>query len=193
MTQLWPSLAAAEKALSNPLDFQEVLTRLGPRDRLNVEKHLFICENEHEPAHAHLWQQLICVLMTLAPDHTKSFGRHALQFYVPDGKYRMQVFALHDADGQISLYADDVLEEAVAAGLLTGPVMTDTYRLGNSHEMLIIETLDANSCNAQPFFKDMLGWNRRAMRVHIPLGVSDNQLRVIQHLCASAAKTWVTV
>jgi len=192
MSQVWPTLAAAEDALAMPLDFEEVLAKLGPRDRLNVEKHIAICEVQHSMEHAHLWQKLIAMLMKLAPNHPKSFGRHALQFYVPDGKYRMQVFALHDAEGQISLYADDVLDEALARDLIHGPVMPNAYRLQGSKDMLMIERLDAKAVNPQPFYKDMLGWNRRAMRIGIPIGATDEQLGYISKLCALAAKSWVT-
>jgi len=193
MSQVWPSFAAAEDALATPLHFEEVLSRLGPRDRVNVEKHLAICDLQNAPEHARLWQNLISILMTLAPDHTKSFGRHALQFYVPDGRYRMQVFALHDAEGQVSLYTDDVVEEALERQLLTGPVMPNTYRMADSKDLLMIERIDPKNSNPQPFFKEMMGWNRRAMRISIPIGASDEQLAIISKLCALAAKSWVTV
>src|SRR5436190_1805553 len=61
----------------------------------------------------------VCALATLAPHAAKFVGRQTVQFYIADGKYRMQVFALEDLqDGNFTVYCPDVLEEAVRAGLL---------------------------------------------------------------------------
>ena len=73
--------------------------------------------------------------MTLAPHAVKLNSQQSAQFYVPDGKYRMQVFALEDLrDGNVNVYCGDVLKDALAAGVLTAPkkgAEPNTYKLGS--------------------------------------------------------------
>src|SRR5947209_11914855 len=96
---------AAQKTLAHPVDIETFLSKLGAKDRANAEKHLAACDAEPDPRHGILWRRLACALKTLAPHATKVNGRESVQFYVPDGKYKMQVFALHDArDGKLYLY-----------------------------------------------------------------------------------------
>src|SRR3954447_15844560 len=114
------TLAAAKKALAQPIDFDKFLERLGPKDKVNVERHVTAMEAESDPAHAVLWKRLACALATLAPHSVKLNGQHSAQFYVQDGKYKMQVFAMEDLrDGKITVYCGDSSEQARAAGLLT--------------------------------------------------------------------------
>ena len=57
-------------------------------------------------------------MITLAPV-AKVIGKQTIQFFIPDGKYRMQVFALEDLqDGNMTVYCPDVIAECVQAGLL---------------------------------------------------------------------------
>ena len=43
--------------------------------------------------------------MTLAPHFAKTDGQQRVRFFVPDGQYRMQVFAMEDLrDGVITIY-----------------------------------------------------------------------------------------
>ena len=77
--------------------------------------------------------------MTLSPHAAKLVGKQTVQFYVADGKYRMQVFALEDLqDGNITVYCPDVLTEAVEAGLLVRPghAATSLYGIVGSGDAL---------------------------------------------------------
>ena len=64
-----------------------------------------------------MWDHLARVLFTLAPDAVSTQGQHAMLFSVPDGRYRLQVFALADRRDDLSVFARDVLDEAVAHGI----------------------------------------------------------------------------
>ena len=112
-------------------------------------------------------------MMTLAPHAPKVNGQQSLQFYVPDGKYKMQVFALEDLrDGNMTVYCGDVLDDAVKAGVLAprkhaSEGTPNVYHIkGAEQEWLTVEQLDGKSPNPAPFYKDMLGWNRKASAHH---------------------------
>lgn len=189
-------LTAAQKALARTIDFDAFLARLGPKDRLNAERHL-TATSETDPSgqHARLWRRLTAVLMGLAGHSAKLNGRQSLQFYIADGKYRMQVFAMEDlVDGKISLYCADVREDAIKAGVLSKSRITEQRApasIADSGQVLDIEPLSARSANIAPFFKDMLGWNRTAIRIVLPVQATEQQIRAAEQLCAISALKWV--
>jgi len=189
------SLASARAILSNVIDFDSFLQRLGPKDRLNAERHLAACEAETEGNHAKIWRRMAAVLMSLAPHAAKLNGRQSLQFYIADGKYRMQVFAMEDlADGKISIYCGDVRDEATKTGLLTGKAKPAGDRtltgIQGSSDGLDIEALSGRSASIAPFYKDMLGWNRTAIRIILPVTATNAQLTATEELCAISALKW---
>src|SRR5947209_15758564 len=93
-----------------PMDYDAFLAKLTPKDRLNVERHVAAVEEQSTRAHAKLWKRMAAAMMTLASHSAKANGQQSMQFYVQDGKYRMQVFAMEDLrDGKIHLYATDAL------------------------------------------------------------------------------------
>ena len=58
-------------------------------------------------------------LGTLAPLAIQMVGEGAMQFFVADGKYRMQAFALEDVrDGAVHVYIPDTLAEAQKMGVI---------------------------------------------------------------------------
>lgn len=191
-------LSAARESLSRPLDFTEFLAKLAPKDRASAEKRIAALEAGPDPERAHLWRRLACALMTLAPHAAKLVGQQTVQFYVADGKYRMQVFALEDLqDGHVTVYCPDVLEPAQQAGLLRQSARLPgqaedadvrVYAVGAAKEPLRVELLDRNSLNPGVHFKDMVGWNRKAMRVTLPAGASAAQAEVVELMCAIAAR-----
>jgi hypothetical protein len=188
-------LDAAREALARRTDFESFLAKLAPKDRLNAERRVQVLEAEADPARAHLWRRLVCAMMTLAPHAAKFVGKQMVQFYVADGKYRKQVFAMEDLqDGHFTLYCPDALAEVVAAGLLVpapdaGPHF---YRTGASGQMLRVEPLDGDSLNPGAHFKDMTGWNRKALRVTLPPSASEAQVEAAETLCAVAATHFVS-
>jgi len=182
-------LRAARASLSKPLTYGEFLEKLTPKERANAERHVADCQSEADPRHVALWQRLSSALMTLAGHSAKFNRRESLQFYIADGKYRMQVFALEDLrDGKLTVYCGDVLELATRSGLLASRKSkadeSKTYSIGTSREDLEIEQLDGTTPNPANFYKDMLGWNRRAVRVIVPVTATDSQVRAVETLCA---------
>src|SRR5690606_3878145 len=110
-------------------------------------------------------------------------------------KYRMQVFALEDQrDGKIQIYTADTLEQALAAGLFTPPEdeESNAYTIkGEGKSTLIVEQLDAsNTPNPAPYYKHMLGWNRKALRITLLVTANDAQIAAAEDLCALAASKW---
>src|SRR4029453_18948486 len=97
--------------------------------------------------HVKNYRRLLCALGGLAPHAAKTHGQQAVQFYVPDGKDRMQVFALEDQrDGNMAVFCEDVLDAAIKSGLLRGPnevaEQNNSYRIKGSIASLKVEHLD---------------------------------------------------
>ena len=189
-----PVLAAARESLAHPLRFSEFLAKLSPKDRANAERRVTVLDAQADAPRAALWQRLACTLMTLAPHAAKLVGKQTLQIYVADGKYRMQVFALEDfQDGNFTVYCPDVLDEAVKSELLAPPSDSEPYEylIGASKERLRIERLDKRSLNPAAHFKDLTGWNRKALRITVPRSPSVRQVEAAELLCAVAAQHFV--
>lgn len=193
------AVAAKDNASSpvefTPMEYEAFLAKLGTKDRLNVERHVAACDAEPDPAHSNNYRRLVCALAGMAPHAAKTHGQQAVQIYVPDGKYRMQVFALQDQrDGLIMIFCDDVLDVALKAGLLSGPhevaEQNNSYRLPNSVDSIKVDQLDGKTANPSPFYKDMLGWNRRAIRITLPANATPGQVKAAETLCAIGAKKW---
>ena len=188
------TLDTVRASLSQPLSFREFLAKLSPKDRASAERRVDVLEAVPDHSRAHLWRRLACSLMTLAPFAAKLVGKQTLQVYVADGKYRMQVFALEDLqDGNFTVYCPDVLEEAAQAGLLAPDPLSrpDLYLIEPSKEQLLIKQLDSKSVNPAPHYKDMTGWNRKAMRITLPPSPSPAQIEAAELLCALAAQHFV--
>jgi hypothetical protein len=166
-------------ALAKPIELEALLSKAGQKDRTNVEKHLAVLDADHSSPHAKLWRRLMRALATLAPLAIQTVGQQAVQFFIADGKYRMQVFALEDQnDGQILLYVPDVLDEAKKLKII-------------ADETVPMEQLTAsNTPNPSPHYKNMLGWNRKAIKIVLPVGASTEQIETAEHLAALAARAW---
>ena len=133
-------------------------------------------------------------------------GQRALQFFAPDGKYRRQVFALEDLrDGMISVYTADALDAALRAGALRGPVKAppaaaiapETPPSGKVYEVcsdeghgtVVIDTITASTLGSAPdYFRHMVGWNRTALKVTIPVTASAAEVRALKVLFVLAAR-----
>src|SRR4051812_29679455 len=139
------TFAAARASLSQRLSFDEFLAKLPPKDRANAQRRVAVLDAGPNQGSTQLWQRLACSLMTLAPFAAKLTGKQTLQIYVPDGKFRMQVFALEDLqDAAFTIYCPDVLDEASNAGLLSRASQVDAekYVIEPSKETLLIKRLD---------------------------------------------------
>jgi hypothetical protein len=202
MTKLSPTRFRADELLAQPADYEALLAKLGQRDRTNLERHLEAISEL--PAHAKAWRRLVAVLGVLAPVPMQTIGQHAILFFIPDGKYKMQAFALEDArDGKLLVYVPDTLAEAAREGIISIPKGAAEgevdYPIGSSGQALRIEALDANNTpNPPPHVKNLLGWNRRALKIVLEVTASSEQLKaaelfaalgVMQITASSAKKT----
>ncbi len=187
-------LAAARESLASPINFEDFLSKLAPKDRVNAEKRVGVLDAEPDSSRAPLWRRLACKLMTLAPG-AKFVGKQTVQFYIPDGKYRMQVFAMEDLqDGNFTVYCPDIVEEALRAGVIAPPAPSSgdhVYLIPATQETLRIEALDKRSLNPGAHFKDLTGWNRKALRITLPPNPSPAQVDATEMICAMAAQRFV--
>lgn len=173
---------------------EDLLARSGVRDRTSIEKHLAQCDAEPDNGHSKLWRRLAGKLGSLAPLPFRTSGAESVLFYVPDGKYRMQVFALEDKrDGVIQLYMPDILAEAIRAKLLSRD--GTQYNCGAKGPAIQVDSLDSeNTPDPAQHVKHMIGWNRKAIRITIGASDPDSpQVKVAEGLCALAAKQWENV
>ena len=175
-----------------PVTYEQFLAKLTPKDRLNIERHIAAVEELSTKAHAKLWKRLATAMMSMAPHSAKANGQQSMQFYIQDGKYRMQIFALEDLrDGSIHVYAADAVDEATKAGVFAKSKPSDEpneLRLQGSTDTLNVERMDGKVSNPAPFYKDMLGWNRRAAHITLPVMASDAQADAAEKLLIMGAK-----
>jgi hypothetical protein len=171
----------------NPRAFEDFVSKLAERDRRNIERHLTECEGEPTYDRARLWKRLVGGLGNLAPFAVRTTGQRAVQFFIADGRYRRQVFALEDkADGVLSVYTGDSLDSAVQGGILRGPVSVDGEMMRfevceEPGQHLVAQSLTAARTTSAPdYYKHMLGWNRKAVRVILPTTASAGQVRAAE-------------
>jgi hypothetical protein len=173
---------------------EELLAKTGARDRVNIEKHLAVCDADADSGRALLWRRLMVKLSELAPMALTTIGLQVVRFFVADGKYRMQVFALEDnSDGLLGIYLPNILASAVSAKLLVKS--GGQYSPASSpKDILTVEQMDVNNPSNPPdFVKHMTGWNRKAMKLTVPANEPDSvQVNTIESLCELAAKQWAS-
>jgi hypothetical protein len=168
------------------------MAKAGAKDRVNVEKHLTACDAEADPGHGKLCRQLITKLGELAPLAVRTGGSLVAQFYIPDGKYRMQVFALEDKrDGAVVVYLPNVLAQAVKEKILVkkGEQFSVASAPG---EALVLEQMDEkHPLNPPEHVKHMTGWNRKAVKLTLQASAADSpQVTMVEQLCDLAARQW---
>ncbi len=179
-------------SLPPAMSFDELIAKLPARERGAVQRHEAACE-EFDPAHADLWRRMVCRLATLAPHAVRALGQHTLQFFIADGKYRQQVFALDDhRDSKIVIYGPDVLETALQDGVILpppDPAEPRAHGIPGSRGVIYLERLDStNTTNPDASFKFMLGWNRRALRTTLLSTATIQQIEATERLWTLAGR-----
>ncbi len=181
---------------SAAVDFDTAIAGLSFKDRGSIDRQLVARENAPVFGLAHRWRHLVAHLLGLAPGLIKLVGVHTMQFYVPDGKYRKQVFALHATPlGEMFVCTPDIVDDAIAAGLLQSPPFPDRpddYGLPGSSQTLPIRFVDGKTLDPQMYYKDMTGWNRRALCIIVPTDATHMQMTAIDDLCRLAAVGWAS-
>ena len=193
---------ASAALLAKRIDFETFLGKLGAKDRQNIEKHIAALEAEPDNKHLKLWKRLVTSLATLAAHAAQTNGQQSNQFFIADGadgRYRKQVFALEDLrDGKVTIYAGDVVEKALASGILE-PGVPGAFGIApgvpggssSDRQSLSIDALDSTNTPDPPaFYKHMLGWNRKALRIVLPNDAATVQINAAEELCAVAAREW---
>jgi hypothetical protein len=175
--------------------YEAFVATLGERDRRNVRRHVETCEGEPTVAHAALWKRLACALASLCDRSAKTTGVRAVQFFSADGPYQMQLFALEDlGDGAIAVYTPDALAAAEEAGVIRRPTpMGDSFVVydldGAPGQSLRVETLSAATTSDAPeYYRHLLGWNRKALRVVLGTAAGDAQVAACEAICRLAAR-----
>jgi hypothetical protein len=189
----WQAMSSAS---SEPcaLGFDDFLAKLPAKDRASVQRRIAAAADAPpDGGLLELWRRLASALFTLAPHAAKMSNRQAVQYYIADGKYRMQVFALEDLqDGNLTIYCPDVLSTALDGGLLVSPMAVagseDLYGVAGTSHVLTIRALDRSTTDPAAYFKDMVGWNRRALRITLPAAAPSGQVAAAESLCAIAAR-----
>ena len=176
--------------------FESFLEKLGSKDRVNIERHLTAIDEEPTADHARLWKRLMCTLSALAPHALQTSGQRAVRFFVADGKYRMQAFALEDPrDQTLAIYATDVLDRARKKGILGAVTSEDgaakMYSIGGDRgQSLRVEPLSNASTDGAPeYYRHMTGWNRKAVRITLPITASQAQVKAAEALCALSVES----
>ena len=183
--------------LPTAISFEELINKLPARERGAVQRHEAACEDV-DPVHAALWRRMVCRLATLAPHAVRAMGQHTLQFFIADGRYRQQVFALDDLrDSKIVVYGPDVLEMALREGVILPPpdaAEPRAHGIPGARSVLYLEQLDAtNTPNPDASFKFMLGWNRRALRATLLSTATIQQIEASERLWALAGRDFGAV
>jgi hypothetical protein len=175
--------------------YEAFVATLGERDRRNVRRHVEACEGEPTAAHAALWKRLACTLASLCDRAARTTGVRAVQFFSADGSYQMQLFALEDRrDGSVAVYTPDALAAAEGAGVISRPtpVADDVvfYQVAAAPGLnLRVEVLSAaRTCDAPDYYRHLLGWNRRALRIMLGTAAGEAQVAACEAICRLAAR-----
>ncbi len=172
-----------------PAGLEPLVVMASVSDRRKIVKHFELCEAEPDRGHAEMWKRLAVKLAGLAPKALNTIGSLSIRFYKADGKYRKQLFALEDLrNGSIIVYTGNVLKAAVSKKLVL-PVEkagSNAFGVPGTDEYLDVESLATTNADP-PLYKDMLGWNRTAMKITLSTNATEPQIRAAEQLCELAA------
>ncbi|HWB54178.1 MAG TPA: hypothetical protein VG722_08295 [Tepidisphaeraceae bacterium] len=183
------------QSASGPKDVRarinDLLARVTAKDRVYIERHLAACDSSPDTARGEIWRRMAGLLSHLVSLPPRSAGPQALTFFIPDGKYRQQVFVLEDkGDGVVLVYLPNISARAVDAKFLSPA--GDDFKLPGSNDVFG-QIVDGTMQDLPSYIKPMLGWNRKALRLTIGTADTDRgQLEAAETLCTLAAQDWQT-
>jgi hypothetical protein len=172
--------------------FDDFMARMTGMGRASIERHLALCEKELRPDHVRVWKRLAGLLARLTPAVAPYAGPNAVRFYIPDGKYRLQMFALEDLRvGDLAIYLNDTRAAALREGVLVDAdeAASNLYRIANraGDERLLVEPLTTRGTTSAPdYYKHMLGWHRTAIRITLGRNPTPAQIRAAEAMCMIA-------
>lgn len=159
-----------ETVQSIPRNFDQALEKLPQKDRANMQKHLDAMASLPRAATEN-WKGLFLALMQRAGHSCQAVGTDAARFFVQDGTYKLQMFAMEDKLAESrQVYLPNVLAESIKAKLITRGSPAGTYTINAApDETLKIDELDASTqADAPLHYKFMVGLNRKALRLTLP-------------------------
>jgi hypothetical protein len=177
-------------SLPPQIPYEAFLRQLSVKGRATMEKHDERCASDAIQGHGELWKRLAGVFGSLAGHATEVLGLQTVKYYIADGKYKLQVFALEDTgQGTVVIYFPDVLEAAVKRKILASGLKPHCYQAleGGTQlhlEKISAETQDLTAC------KGMVGWGRKALRVELSVHADEKQVHAVERLCGLAAEKW---
>jgi hypothetical protein len=170
--------------------YEAFLGHLTVKGRSTVQKHDESCETAGDQERGVLWKRLAGGLGQLANHAIEVYDLRSVKFYVADGKYKLQVFALEDTpQGTLVVYFPDVAQTAVSEKIITGGTSPQLYRVPGGAEPLHLTPINAETPD-MTVCKAMLGWGRRALRAEFALPMQEAHVRAVEHLCELAARKW---
>lgn len=186
-----PKVTPAPKGPAPTREFSTFLSRLAPKARAVVDKQLELSDGE--AGRGKQWKRFAELMGRLAP-HAVEVTGGAVRFFIADGKYRQQVFALEALETSVvRLYLPDVLAVGVARSVLVAPKVGEADIYGvvkGGGAKVVFEALNADTENLAPFCKPMLGWGRRAVRTSVDPAADEKSVQAVERLCELAAETW---
>ena len=179
-----------ETRVTAPRTFNEAFDKVSPKDRANLQKHLDAMGSMPH-AFTDTWKGLVLTLAQHAPHACQTVGTEAVRFFVQDGTYKLQLFALEDKLTEpIRVYLPNVLEDALRTKLLARTPAPNGYAVaGDAGEPVLIDELDASTTiDAPVHFKFMIGLNRKALRVTLPGRDRPALVKLISAMCDLAIR-----
>lgn len=168
-----------------PKTFDQALEKLPQKDRANIQKHLDQMAAMPKAA-TDTWKSLFLALTLRAGHACQAVGTDAVRFFIQDGTYKLQMFALEDKLTEPrQVYLPNVLSESIKAKLLTRGTPPGTYGVvGAADETVKIDELDANTqADAPVHYKFMVGLNRKAIRITLPSRERPALVKLIGAMC----------
>lgn len=166
--------------------FAALLAKLPLKERSYAEKRDLAMEAD--PAKRNGWRRLCVFLLELAGHSSKFNSKESVQFYAADGKYRMQIFALQDVvPGELTIHCRDVLDQLIEKKLIRrSKVGTDLnrYVVAGTEVSLVIERVPQQAADHPQAFRDLLSWNRKCMRIDLPVAAPDEVYDRVEKMLA---------